>query len=897
MAHQIQIKTTYDPAKVIQPIFTRGNVAITSDGRLLASCVEEDVLITDLKTGEELASIEGDGEIVTSLAITPSGSHIILCSRSLSMRIYSLKTPQQDDNSLEAELVRSIKPHDTPVVSSTVDRSGTLLATGGADGVVKVWDIKRGFITHTFHGHSGLISSLCFFEVDVSAVADDVKKSKKRKKSGEINVEDITNADKTGWRLASGGDDGKVRIWNLHKKTAAAVLESHVSVVRAIDFSVEENALLTASRDKTVMVWDCKTWKNRMTAPVLEGVEAAGFLAKGSIVYTGGETGRLRLWEIDTRREITQDQAAKSEMEGIQDAIYLSEPEILVTVLADQTLVLQKTDGLRNLTRGTKIPQLPISRRICGTHDQVVDLAYVARDKSLLAVATNSDDVRIVSVRDKSSDTDAGYFGSEVGILKGHEDLIISMDVDWSGHWLATGAKDNTARIWRLDPETNTFECYGVLTGHAESVGAVTLPHKAPAEDTPAYQNPLEHPPAFLITGAQDKTIKRWEIPKPSSAKDGKLPKPRALYTRKAHDKDINALATHPSSNLFASASQDRLVKIWAVEDGSTIGVLRGHRRGVWTLAFSPAGTQLSIAGAPATSSSRGYLLTGSGDKTVRIWSLTDYTCLLTLEGHTNSVLKVLWLPAPSTRLPHDKRGPLVASAAADTLVKIWDANSGECATTLDNHSDRVWALAAPDASTLVSGAADGVLTFWADTTTSTAASARERQAQAVEADQTLSNLIHDSSFREAIVLALQLDQPARLLSLFKRVSENAEDPTSFTGSLAVDAALGSLADAQLYRLLLRCRDWNANARSAIVAQRVIRAVVESVGLERLASLKAGRTEKGASWVEVLKGLRVYGERHYGRICDLWDESFMVEFTLREMDGLLALDDEVMVDA
>jgi U3 small nucleolar RNA-associated protein 13 len=59
MAQRPRIKTTFEPIKVIQPIYTRGNVALDQDGRILASCLDEDVMLSDLRTGEELARIEG----------------------------------------------------------------------------------------------------------------------------------------------------------------------------------------------------------------------------------------------------------------------------------------------------------------------------------------------------------------------------------------------------------------------------------------------------------------------------------------------------------------------------------------------------------------------------------------------------------------------------------------------------------------------------------------------------------------------------------------------------------------------------------------------------------------------------------------------------------------------
>jgi len=59
MAFKAEHKTTFEPNKIIQPIYTGGSVALSQDGRVLASCLGEDVLLSDLATGEHLARIEG----------------------------------------------------------------------------------------------------------------------------------------------------------------------------------------------------------------------------------------------------------------------------------------------------------------------------------------------------------------------------------------------------------------------------------------------------------------------------------------------------------------------------------------------------------------------------------------------------------------------------------------------------------------------------------------------------------------------------------------------------------------------------------------------------------------------------------------------------------------------
>lgn len=59
MAQRTAIKTTYEVNRTIQPIYAGGSVALSEDGRILAACVGDDALLTDLTTGQELARIEG----------------------------------------------------------------------------------------------------------------------------------------------------------------------------------------------------------------------------------------------------------------------------------------------------------------------------------------------------------------------------------------------------------------------------------------------------------------------------------------------------------------------------------------------------------------------------------------------------------------------------------------------------------------------------------------------------------------------------------------------------------------------------------------------------------------------------------------------------------------------
>ena len=104
-------------------------------------------------------------------------------------------------------MVRTWKSlHLTPVVELAFDSSGTLLATGGTDGSLKVWDIRRQYCTHNLKGGSGVYSLVQFHP----------------------SPDRLT--------VYGASMDGKIRCWDLRTSTLVATLEGHFSVVTGMTF-------------------------------------------------------------------------------------------------------------------------------------------------------------------------------------------------------------------------------------------------------------------------------------------------------------------------------------------------------------------------------------------------------------------------------------------------------------------------------------------------------------------------------------------------------------------------------------------------------------------------------------------------------------------------------------
>ncbi|KIO30705.1 hypothetical protein M407DRAFT_222909 [Tulasnella calospora MUT 4182] len=922
-----KLRTTFRKTKVISPLHTSGPFAVSSDGRSLVTCVDDEVVLTDVDSASETCRFKGDTTPVTALAITPSNTHLIVVYTSLALRIYELPSPSlsteppTSSTSSHIPWVRQIaRAHDGPVHVLAVDPTSSYVASGSADGHVKVWDIHRGYVTHHFGGHGGVVSALAFDFQKASTTSSTPTKKK-------IDSADATAAWKN-MRLVTGSVDSRVRIFDLklQRTDPIAILEGHISVPRSLSVSSDGKWLVTAGRDSVILVWDLHSAfsthapstkkgtrvevKLAKTIPVLERVEAAGILSamdggeeKGLKVFTAGEKAVVKVWDVNSGKvtltleghTVGADSSEAVEEQGqIINAIYLSQTSTIVSLHADQTILFH---SLQNRT---------LTRQFIGYNDQIIDATYLtpatsstttAQADSQLALATNSSLIRIY---------DATTLDAR--LLSGHTDMVLCLDKGAAGRVLASGSKDKSARLWAPsavgegDGEGEggeiSWHCVAICEGHTESVGAIAFSRRYD-ESSPSLR--------FMITGSQDRTIKLWDVQSvplstsPSSSEQPPL-RLKSLSTQVAHEKDINSLDVSPNDQFLATASQDKTAKIYSIEyhlkpgkgnakgDLKLVATLKGHKRGVWNVKFSKFDRVVATA---------------SGDKSVKLWSLENFACMKTFEGHTNSVLRVDFL----------NKGLQLATSAADGLVKIWNVKDEECTSTLDNHEEKVWALAIPaHEKYIVSAAADSVVTFWEDCTELEEEEKLAEKAELVLKEQDFLNYVNLQDYRNAILLALSMDQPRRLFNLFQAVRPNRtvsvdepNNPPSVTGHVSVDEVIRTLPPLELGRLLKHVRNWNANTKTFAVAQTILHAILKlrsasdilktfdaSEPNEALMEIADGELPGGPSdkdmraLKELLDGLIPYTERHLNRAERLIQDSYVVDYILSEMDlGIL----------
>uniref|UniRef100_A0A7S1KQ85 U3 small nucleolar RNA-associated protein 13 C-terminal domain-containing protein n=1 Tax=Percolomonas cosmopolitus TaxID=63605 RepID=A0A7S1KQ85_9EUKA len=512
-----------------------------------------------------------------------------------------------------------------------------------------------------------------------------------------------------------------------------------------------------------------------------------------------------------------------------EDAIFtapldpLKPPFVSVHYSAHHNMIVAGTENADILFYSPQ--SLERVKQFVGFNEAVMDVKINKHDESNeLLIASNSDRILIVDRNTQNTD-----------FLIGHSDSVVSLATGMAGDTpvLISSSRDRTVRVWDLKER----KALGLCDTHTDAVTAVAM-------DSKMNQ--------FFVSVGEDTVMKVYnmkQVRQHAKKWKGKIVAEEDLLllsneSRKVHEKDVNDIDISANGKLIATASFDKKVKIWNAEDISLEDTFV-HKKGVWTVRFSP--TEKVIA-------------TGSADHMIRIWSLSTHACLKVFEGHAHHVMRVAFL----------NRGTQLMSGASSGMIKLWNIKTAECLQSYDVHSDRVWGMCIVDnGKEIITGSEDRNVIQWTENTKQVAKENKRTQDELVLQDQKLRNLVKRKDFEEAITLALSMDQPRKVYGLF-------EELLSFQESKVVDI-VRHLDHGQVTRLLEYSIDWNTNSRFAHVAHHVLHAMFRVLD------------PKFVSWSyeKSVDSLIAYSQRHYKRLENLIETSFLLDYTIHQMKILL----------
>src|SRR6266702_4679955 len=475
----------------------------------------------------------------------------------------------------------------------------------------------------------------------------------------------------SGQYWATGGRQGRVRVWRENGHTLHLALQAHTDAVWALAFSPDERRLSSGSQDGSLKLWEVESgialWSGWQTM----GIDCLAFAPDGDVLASGGYDATLRLWEAKLGTPL-------------QDVPHPGPITSLAWSPYGRLLASGDVAGTIRLWEITSRGRAACVESLAGHSSWVRGLAF-APDGTSLASASWDGSVKLWEL---------GEGGRLRQQLSGHTEEVQCLAWSPDGRTVASGSFDHTIRLWHGKAGSSST----VLQGHAAAVNGLAF--------TPDSRH--------LLSGSEDGTMRLWEV------EGGQCVRVLQGYASTLYDLDWS-----PVGKELASGGSETEVCLWEVEGRKPPRVLRGHTWIVYGVAWRPDGRVLATSGwdrstrlwDPTTGSCvqilrdldhpdtnffgvawspDGKLLAcGTVLQGVRVWNVTTGSHRGVGQAHATWIRRVAWSP-DGTRL---------VGGGEDGHVSGWEASEGTQFLRLAGHQGAVWSVVwSPDGRRLASG-------------------------------------------------------------------------------------------------------------------------------------------------------------------------------------------------
>jgi WD40 repeat protein len=439
-----------------------------------------------------------------------------------------------------------------------------------------------------------------------------------------------------GQQLASSGDDGKARLWNLQGKKLH-VLEKHEGSVRSIKYSPTDKVVATAGDDGFVRLWNLqgelvKEWNAQQGR--LWGI---AFSPDGKVA-SEGNNGTVRLWNLQGKLLVE----LRGHQKPVKSLSFSPDGNLIASASDDGTVCLWNSEGQELAT----IP----------AHKEPVSSLSFSPDGQVL-VSTGED--RFVRVWDLQ--------GKLVREWNAQQRKLWDVAYSSDGKQIATAGGDGTVRVWNLEgKELEKF-----------------VAHKGPVRSVSFSPNGQQ-----LASSSDDTLVRIWDL---------QASQPNTESFKGHLDAVSNNVAISPNRKQRVSGGEDGIIRLQNMQGDVRERLFEGHLGAVNSVRFSPNGEKIVSGGEDGTI--RLWNLLGQPQRLFQIYGPQVTSVTFTPDGQkiisSDSTGRILlWdLQDPVEKLPlaewNTKQssidsislssdGKLLRSVGSDGSVKLWQIQKSE---------------------------------------------------------------------------------------------------------------------------------------------------------------------------------------------------------------------------
>ncbi|TIA92554.1 hypothetical protein E3P99_00542 [Wallemia hederae] len=588
--------------------------------RLISGSKDTNIIIWDTLAEQGLTRLKGHRDAVNSLHFI-SQNHLISTSNDTFIKLWDLNTQH---------CLQTLIGHRSPVTTSSLTSDLSMLASGSSDGEIRLWSIshdnlKQGltqddngdfikFIEHisTLSVHTinrkritqlafheslpflAILSSDKSLEVLRLRTEDEIKSKMARRRrrnkekgkkgaqeeSGEITV--TMNDRLTPYLVVH--SHSKIKSFSFPPLPSSFDPKAPAQVLLALANNAVELHAIPAPAKKSAEEKEPESYRlNSLDLPGHRADIRALALSSDDQLLASASNGQLKVWNMKTQA-------------------------CLRTIECGYAISVAFLPGNRTVVVGTKSGNLEFYDLVSSTqiadidaHENTIYGIDVAPSKTSFVTASGDKDVKFWDITQVERDSDVveNEKVKSIGVVHTRTlkmtDEVLAVKHSPDGRYIAVSLLDSTVKVFFAD----SLKFYLSLYGHK----------------LPVLSMDISHDSKIIITSSADKNIKIWGLDFGDCRK--------SLF---GHDGSVMQVQFEANSHRFWSTSKDATVAYWDGDKFEQVQKLHGHQGEIWSL---------------VTSNDGNFLVTGSHDKSLRVWEKLDEP--LFLEEEREKALEELY--------------------------------------------------------------------------------------------------------------------------------------------------------------------------------------------------------------------------------------------------------------